>query len=141
MRQTVPAHATDVIGYDYSQLLDDFNLRLNLPDAHHHFAAQFCRDRIASAMLSHQTLDDLFQPELPQAWPALVKVLPDALTVRERHLAVQVPVDAFQYLTTRHVVWVPAAHDLPSSVPADSVWAPCTAAPSASARTRPRSTA
>jgi hypothetical protein len=68
--------------YAYSnQLVGEFNLRLNLPDPHQYFAAQFRRYGITAAMLCDQTFDRFLETELPEARTALIKVLPNALAV------------------------------------------------------------
>src|SRR5215472_7908859 len=102
------------------ELFGELDLRLKLPDPHQHLAAQFGGHWITAAMFRDQTLDRFLKAELAQARPALVQVLPDAFAVGIGQLPIQVPVHPVQYLAARYIVWVPAAHDLPSSASAAS---------------------
>src|SRR5450631_3386517 len=86
-------------------------------DPGQHLDPQVAGDLVMAAVLVHQPLDRLFQAVVPQARAALVEMLADLRHGRVPELAVQVGVDPVEYLATRSLVGLSAAHDasLPDS--------------------------
>src|ERR1700730_3154001 len=122
-----PDHRRPVSGrYVRGGLFGYFDLGLDLLDTHQNLAAQLARHRVAPAVLGDEPFHRFLKAVLAQTGPALVEVLPDVVAVVFRYLAIEIPVHQVEYLVTRRLVGLSAAHCPPSSAFART--RPCSAA-------------
>src|SRR6266566_1062018 len=91
-------------------VLGDLELGPDLLDPDEHLGPQAARSRLGSAALVHQPLHGLLEAVLAQAGAALFQVLADLRVAIDLDLAIEIGVHARQYLGTRHVVGLTAAH-------------------------------
>ena len=92
------------------QLLGELDRGADFADADEDFRAQVGGGRVAAAVLGHEPLHRFLKAVLAQAGAAFVQMLADLRSVDVANLAVQIAVDPFQYLGTRRLVWLSAAH-------------------------------
>src|SRR5215469_8012936 len=112
----------------------DLEFGPDLTDPDQHLGPERARRRLRAAPL-HQPLHGLFQAVFTQARPALIKMLADLGESLVLDLTVEVVIQACQYLATRHVMWLAAAH--PASVPGSSPDDDASVGAVDAARTRP----
>src|SRR5580693_8335008 len=95
---------------DGSRLLRELDRRPDFTDTDENFRAQVGGRRVAAAVLGHEPLNRLLEAVLAQAGAAFVQMLADLRAVHVAQLAVQIAVDPLQYLGTRRLMWLSAAH-------------------------------
>src|SRR5450755_3940013 len=100
-------------------LLSELDCCADFGDPEKDLRAQRRRRRVATAVLLQHPLDRLFQAILAQAGAALIKVLPDLRAVHVAKFTVEVAVDPVEYLGTRRLMRLSAAHR-PSSPGAEA---------------------
>src|SRR5215469_4194424 len=102
-------------------VLGDLELGPDGLDPDQHLGAQPAGRGLGAAALVHQPLHDVFQAVLAQARAALIEMLADLVVSLVFDLVVEVGVQAGQYLATRHLVGLAAAHSasFPGSSPDD----------------------
>src|ERR1700685_2072065 len=101
------------------QLLSELDCRADFPDPDEDLRAQCRGRRVTTAVLLQHPLDRLFQAVFTQAGAALIKVLADLRAVHVAKFAVEVAVDPVEYLGTRRLMRISAAHR-PSSPGAEA---------------------
>jgi len=95
---------------DGSRLLRELDRGPDFTDTDQNLRAQVGGRRVAAAVLGHEPLDRLLQAVLAQAGAAFVQMLTNLRAVHVADLAVEIAVDPLQYLGTRSLMWLSAAH-------------------------------